>query len=137
MTRSSTRSGAKAATRDVVQAVTKSDGADGSWRSLWSKNSALSIGSVDSFLSIGSVGSSLSIASVGSFLSVGSVGSAVSFASAGSWLSATSVLSAHSTGSVLSWRSRGGLCALGTAAATVAGTALLCTWTTGRSRAPR
>jgi uncharacterized protein YijF (DUF1287 family) len=46
------------------------------------------------------------------------------------------VLSAHSTGSVLSWRSRGGLCAIGTAAATVAGTALLCAWASGRSRTP-
>ncbi|MFK4118853.1 hypothetical protein [Streptomyces longwoodensis] len=79
-------------------------GSHSSWRSLWSKGSALSIGSVDSFLSIGSVGSALSVASVGSFLSVGSVGSAASFASVGSWLSTGSALSARSSGAALSWR---------------------------------
>jgi hypothetical protein len=79
-------------------------GPHSSWRSPWSKGSALSIGSVDSFLSIGSVGSVLSVASVGSFLSVGSVGSAASLASVGSWLSTGSALSARSSGAALSWR---------------------------------
>ena len=52
------------------------DGPDGSWRSLWSKNSALSIGSVDSFLSVGSVGSALSAVSTGSVLAWRSRGNA-------------------------------------------------------------
>ncbi|WP_330347264.1 hypothetical protein [Streptomyces sp. NBC_00582] len=118
----------------MTRAVAERDGADGSsWRSLWSRNSALSIGSVDSFLSIGSVGSSLSVASVGGFLSVGSVGSAASFASVGSWLSAGSVLSAQSTGAVLAWCSRaGGGRAIGAAAATLAGVAVLHAWRASR-----
>ncbi|MEV1068715.1 hypothetical protein [Streptomyces sp. NPDC050263] len=130
MTRSVTKRDGSSGSR----CATGVDRADGSWRSLWSKNSALSIASVDSFLSIGSVGSSLSVASVGSFLSVGSVGSAVSFVSVGSWLSARSALSAHSIDSVLSWRARGGVRAAGPAAATIAGAALLYAWTASRDR---
>ena len=42
-----------------------------SWRSLWSRNSLLSIGSESSILSIGSIGSVLSVGSVGSFASFG------------------------------------------------------------------
>lgn len=58
-------------TSGATSALSAVNGPRTSWRSLWSKGSALSIGSVDSFLSVGSVGSVLSVASVGSVLSVG------------------------------------------------------------------
>ena len=74
-------------------------------RSIRSRGSLLSIGSVDSVLSIGSVGSVLSIGAVGSFGSVGSIGSAMSAASIGSFQSAGAVLSGQSNRSLLSWQS--------------------------------
>ncbi|MGW3016718.1 hypothetical protein [Streptomyces longwoodensis] len=116
------------------------DGPHGSWRSLWSKRSVLSIGSVDSFLSIGSVGSALSVASVGSFLSVGSVGSAASFASVGSWLSTGSALSACSSGATLSWRTHHRTrttAAVATTAVTLTGLGVLYAYSSRNSQVPR
>ena len=76
-----------------------------SWRSLWSRNSLLSIGSESSILSIGSIGSVLSVGSVGSFASFGSLGSFAASLSTGSAMAHGSVMSFQSTGSVMSSQS--------------------------------
>lgn len=73
----------------------RSIGSQGSWGSLWSKRSVLSVLSTGSLLSVGSAGS---LASAGSFLSVASAGS---------------VLSIGSAGSVLSIGAAGGFCSIG------------------------
>ncbi|WP_078954973.1 hypothetical protein [Streptomyces griseus] len=115
--------------RPVDRPLNRLVSTDGSRRSLCSRDSFLSIGSVGSFLSIGSVGSFLSIGSVGSALSIGSVGSALSIGSVGSAASVLSVgswaglgplLSAESRWSVLPWRSRCGALAAGALLATAA-----------------
>jgi len=76
-----------------------------SWRSLWSRNSLLSIASESSILSIGSIGSVLSVGSVGSFASFGSLGSFAASLSTGSAMAHGSVMSFQSTGSVMSSQS--------------------------------
>ena len=59
----------------------------GGHRSLWSRDSLLSVASSGSVLSIGSVGSAASIGSIGSVGSAASIGSALSAASHWSLLS--------------------------------------------------
>ena len=74
-------------------------------RSLWSRNSLLSIASESSILSIGSIGSVLSVGSVGSFASFGSLGSFAASLSTGSAMAHGSVMSFQSAGSVMSSQS--------------------------------